>query len=273
MMAVVLLPQLAVSLLPPILVDGSNLALRLGQEPANPSLFAAEAGDFSRVLGLLRDEPRTARASGADCVVFDGIAFNRAHAGREWTDESGLQVAFTADTQSADDLLLSRVREEGAGRPCVGGEILTARQVVALLEGEDDAPLAFSGTLTRSVAIGRSNRAKQQQFLRSVGMQRVGATSHFLSFTEAQRARSLALVRGLQRFGDSVQFTPVAEPAALLVTDDQGLRRRCMALDAPPAILGRQQLYNWLGNLAVEREDEELRAVAADPPAEAGDGA
>ena len=43
-----------------------------------------------------------------------------------------------------------------------------------------------------------------------------------------------------------VSYEQLDAPTTIVVTDDRGLRRRCLDLPVPPIVLGSNQLYNWL---------------------------
>ena len=96
-------------------------------------------------------------------------------------------------------------------------------------------------------ASGKSKRDKREAFLKTCGLTRMGDTVHLLAYDDVQQARSLALMRGLCMLERGiVRIERLANPAALVVSDDRGLRRRCFSLASPPVVLGRKQWENWL---------------------------
>lgn len=88
-------------------------------------------------------------------------------------------------------------------------------------------------------------------------MPRVGDRACLPAFTEAQRQRSIALLRGLKKLQDVVCFYTLDSPKTIVVSDDRGLRRRCLDLPVPAVILGSAQLYNWLTWFPTEFPDDD----------------
>jgi hypothetical protein len=132
---------------------------------------------------------------------------------------------------------------------------LSAHEAVELLAKGDVPRPVIVATRQRAVP-GKAERMRRESFLKACGLPRLGDTTHIIAFNEAQRERSVNLVRGLQKLGPTIiTFRQLEEPALLLVTDDRGLRRRAMA-NSPAAVLGRMQLFNWLHSIGGAREVE-----------------
>jgi len=260
-----------------IFLDACNLQLFV--EPARPSsLNSMQVDDLSRRLLLLSRyvaylDPYTVDVPDGEppatvCAVFDGAAFHGEHAGCQWQqcDEPegvpaggcspGLRVVFTEKRASADDVLLQMVQEEGAKVGCAVPEQISAKQAGALLSQEPLPRPVVAAVRQRSLA-GRSKREQREAFLRTCGLPRVGDIAHLPAFTEAQRERSIALLRGLDKLENAVTYSRLDKPVAMVVSDDRGLRRRCFELPCPPVVLGRNQLLNWLSWLPAELEEQD----------------
>ena len=54
-----------------------------------------------------------------------------------------------------------------------------------------------------------------------------------------------------------VTFRQLDSPAALVVSDDRSLRRRCIGLPHPALVLSSSQLYYWLDWLPPEFKPED----------------
>ena len=88
----------------------------------------------------------------------------------------------------------------------------------------------FAATLLKSAA-GKGKRSKREAFLRTCGLNRMGDTVHLPVYEELQQERALALICGLHALERGVvRIERLSNPAALVVSDDRGLRRRCFAL-------------------------------------------
>jgi len=259
-----------------VLLDACNLQINV--EPASPSSLSTISIDhlpsrlhrLSRYLSYLDpwtdDLPIDEDPPAAVTAVFDGTAYHSAHADATWlqSDEElgapagghsdGLRVMFTRGvTHSADDQLLVMAKAAGDSSQPRPPRPISAKQALAdLQDGELPRPV-YRATRLKAVS-GKAERKKREAFLSQSGMPRIGDVAHFPAFTEAQRARSIALLRGLAKLNDVVSFHQLDSPAAILVSDDRGLRRRCVELPHPPVVLGSSQFWNWLDWLPPEDE-------------------
>lgn len=236
-----------------ILLDASNLQLGL-----RPSLISAhpdiDSFDTPKLAARLDKLAKALGGSGLQTeAVFDAGAFGGVHEGARWLcepdlpDANPLTISFTSNLDSADDALVGRAQEigEAAGAPRPAAE--TAGHARTLLESELASPRpVFAVTLLKS-ASGKSKRDKREAFLRTVGLTRMGDTVHLPTFDATQQERSLALMRGLKSLERGVlRVERLDHPAALVVSDDRGLRRRCFNLPNPPVVFGRSQFLNAL---------------------------
>ena len=241
-----------------ILLDASNLQLSLRPGLQNLNLCSQDIDLLPRKLDHL------GKALGSEEIraIFDGAAFDGAHAGKEWecdqevSEALPLQVRFTAERESADDALVALAQQIGESSGSSAPEIVGTGHVRHVLEQEtlpSPTPV-FAATLLKS-AMGKGKRDKREAFLRTCGLIRMGDTVHLPCFDTTQHDRTLALIRGLHSIERGVvRVSQLSDPAAMVVTDDRGLRRRCFQLANPPVVFGRQQFQNWM-----ERLDEEYR--------------
>ena len=262
-----------------LLLDACNLQLHLSASPQEHlRLTSADADDLHKLLSRLThtamsdiqrhlqhepatsllDTPKPSETLLATTAVFDGRAWDGAWASMQSdpysTDEYGnpLHVVFTDTTSSADDLLYDMARSDAAGRePAAALSGAEAEKLFAA-----GGPVVVAATRNRSLA-GRAQRERREAFLRNCGLPRIGDNAHLPGLNEAQRSRSLGLIKGLRKLGpEAVSFIHVADPATLVVSDDRGLRRRCMKLPSPPLVLGRAQFFNWLYSLEADGTEE-----------------
>ena len=194
-------------------------------------------------------------------VVFDGKAFYGVHAGCTWLGgEDGPTITFTERAENADDAIAQLC---DACEPQSPPRIVTSKQAVAICEQplpESQSNGAISATLVRAPQ-GKKDRDRIEAHLRGVGLRNLGQTMCMPLLTEAQRERSLNVVRGLKRLGnvknDPIKFVHLPEPPALVVTDDRGLARRCSTRAEPCAVLTSAQLAVWLARFMPDDYDEE----------------
>lgn len=222
------------------------------------SLMRTSAGETD--LGELIDR-LLAHPTISDCeVVFDGAAFHGEHMGKAWTGgEDSMSITFTERMLSADDAIVQLC---GLCEQAAPPKQLTGKQAVALCEWEpeevDAGVGAISATLLKSPS-GRKKRKSVEAHLSGVGLRNVGQTMSMPLLTAPQRARSLAVARGLERLGgirDPIKFVHLPAPGAVVVTDDRGLARRCSTMAKPAIVLTSSQFASWLGNLLPDEEDE-----------------
>lgn len=235
-----------------VFIDASNLQLVLRPGGASLAVHSLDVAELPRRLGALAE---LLGGSPAVHAVFDGASFGRAHEGASWTcEDPTIRVAFTDGARtSADDALVALAQEAGAAARAPPAEAVSSGRAIELLErgALSSAPAGgvLAATLKRS-ASGKSKRDTREAFLKTVGLTKMGDTAHLPAFTEAQRARSLALARGMHKLDrGTLALSHLEAPAAIVVSDDRGLRRRCFALPNPPAVLGRSQLFNLLDAL------------------------
>ncbi|KAL1500383.1 hypothetical protein AB1Y20_013040 [Prymnesium parvum] len=260
-----------------IVIDASNLQLAVTPGVAS-SLSSRSIHDFSHSLHLLSrylayldpwDDslPPDAPPPATITAVYDGTAYYGEHASQLWRQrdepggapaggsEDGIRVKFTdGPTASADDELVRMVQECGGEEPRPSRR-LSALDAIEALGGELPGPVV-AVTRLRSMS-GRAQRKQREAFLSSCGLPRVGDMTCLPAFTEAQRSRSIALLRGLKKLQDTVSFSVLDSPRTILVSDDRGLRRRCLALPTPPVVLGSSQLFNWLTWFPTEFPEDE----------------
>tara|TARA_B100000780_G_scaffold273946_1_gene238242 strand:+ start:144 stop:815 length:672 start_codon:yes stop_codon:yes gene_type:complete len=198
----------------------------------------------------------------SDCeVVFDGKAFYGVHAGCTWLGgEDGPTITFTERAENADDAIAQLC---DACEPQSPPRIVTSKQAVAICEQplpESQSNGAISATLVRAPQ-GKKDRDRVEAHLRGVGLRNLGQTMCMPLLTEAQRERSLNVVRGLKRLGnvknDPIKFVHLPEPPALVVTDDRGLARRCSTRAEPCAVLTSAQLAVWLARYLPDDYDDD----------------
>lgn len=211
--------------------------------------------DVGELIDRLLEHPTI-----SDCeVVFDGAAFHGEHMGCAWSGgEDSISITFTDRMVSADDTIVQLC---GLCEQAAPPKQLTGKQAVALCEREPedgDAGLgAVAATLLKSPS-GRSQRKRVEAHLSGVGLRNVGQTMSMPLLTGPQRARSLAVARGLARLGgDPIKFVHLPAPGAVVVTDDRGLARRCSTMAQPAMVLTSSQFASWLGNLMQDDEEEE----------------
>ena len=194
-------------------------------------------------------------------VVFDGKAFYGVHAGCTWLGgEDGPTITFTERAENADDAIAQLC---DACEPQSPPRIVTSKQAVAICEQplpESQSNGAISATLVRAPQ-GKKDRDRVEAHLRGVGLRNLGQTMCMPLLTEAQRERSLNVVRGLKRLGnvknDPIKFVHLPEPPALVVTDDRGLARRCSTRAEPCAVLTSAQLAVWLARYLPDDYDDD----------------
>jgi len=240
-----------------LLIDGSNLSLRFAASP-NPTLYSPDGE--TNVGALLAEMLQHPQLSDAE-VVFDGKAFYGVHAGCTWLGgEDGPTITFTERAENADDAIAQLC---DACEPQSPPRIVTSKQAVAICEQplpESQSNGAISATLVRAPQ-GKKDRDRIEAHLRGVGLRNLGQTMCMPLLTEAQRERSLNVVRGLKRLGnvknDPIKFVHLPEPPALVVTDDRGLARRCSTRAEPCAVLTSAQLAVWLARFMPDDYDEE----------------
>ena len=235
-----------------VVLDASNL--QLGLRPGGATL-ALSSLDVSRLHERHNMMVRTL-GSGSEVrtmALFDGSAFNGEYAGDEWEcdpeapDAAPVCVRFTDKRVSADDAVVAFAQEIGGAAESPGAEAVSSGSARATLEQDLPEPRpVFAATLLKS-AMGKGKRDKREAFLRTCGLMRMGDTVHLPAYDEKQQERALALVRGLHKFERGViRMEVLRRPAAIVVSDDRGLRRRCFSLASPPVVLGRKQWENWL---------------------------
>ena len=255
----------AASMIGNIYIDSSNLQLDLRPGLATLGLTSLEQPNLPARLDAMS---KAFSPAAQVLAVFDGAAFDGEHAGQSWTcdpevpDATPLRVVFTDNPrESADDMLVALAQEAGDAAGSSAAEPVSSGAARALLETmtleeappSDDPPPIFAATLLKS-AMGKGKRDKREAFLRTCGLLRMGDTVHLPTFLPVQQERSLALVRGIHRIERGVvSIAQIERPAAMVVSDDRGLRRRCFALAHPPVVLGRAQFFNMLDRLMLER--------------------
>jgi len=223
--------------------------------PAPPS----KPGE-TNVGALLAEMMQHPQLSDAE-VVFDGKAFYGVHAGCTWLGgEDGPTITFTERAENADDAIAQLC---DACEPQSPPRIVTSKQAVAICEQplpESQSNGAISATLVRAPQ-GKKDRDRVEAHLRGVGLRNLGQTMCMPLLTEAQRERSLNVVRGLKRLGnvknDPIKFVHLPEPPALVVTDDRGLARRCSTRAEPCAVLTSAQLAVWLARYLPDDYDDD----------------
>ena len=223
--------------------------------PAPPS----KPGE-TNVGALLAEMLQHPQLSDAE-VVFDGKAFYGVHAGCTWLGgEDGPTITFTERAENADDAIAQLC---DACEPQSPPRIVTSKQAVAICEQplpESQSNGAISATLVRAPQ-GKKDRDRVEAHLRGVGLRNLGQTMCMPLLTEAQRERSLNVVRGLKRLGnvknDPIKFVHLPEPPALVVTDDRGLARRCSTRAEPCAVLTSAQLAVWLARYLPDDYDDD----------------
>lgn len=204
----------------------------------------------------------------------------------EAPDAAPVAVRFTEVRVSADDAVVAFAQDVGDTASAPRAEIVTSGHARSVLEQPLPVPRpVFAATLLKS-AMGKGKRDKyaitnrtaglamcrrylpllqelllsrptsrrvlnrREAFLRTCGLTKMGDTVHLPCFDETQQERALNLIRGLHSLERGVvRIEMLTQPAALVVSDDRGLRRRCFQLGCPPVVLGRKQWENWLMRL------------------------
>jgi hypothetical protein len=266
-----LLPLASGALITNILIDASNLQLRLGEPSSAVSksdLWALEMPGLRKRLDAVThalspsEEVRTT-------AVFDGRAFDNLYVGESWdcppfSAESGpVGVSFTLERESADDTIVMLAQELGLAAGAPRADDVTSGNARSTLEQELTQPAkpVFAATLLKSAA-GKGKRSKREAFLRTCGLLKMGDTVHLPAFDESMQMRSLSLVRGLHALERGIiRFQRLSSPSTMVITDDRGLRRRCFALANPPVVFGRNQLYNWMERVEPFTKDEDEEAA------------
>ena len=239
-----------------VLLDASNLQLGLRPGGAALGLSSLEVPRLHERIDVVVRKLMTADAADigiSTTALFDGGAFDGVHASTEWEcapeapDAAPVRVQFTKVRESADDALVARAQAVGDAALTPRVEPVTSGHARSMLEQQLPWPRpVFAATLLKSAA-GKGKRDKREAFLRTCGLLRMGDTVHLPVFDETQQERALALIRGLHALERGVvRLEMLTEPAALVVSDDRGLRRRCFSLPAPPVVLGRKQWEKWL---------------------------
>ena len=266
-----------------VLIDACNLQLNV--ETARPSSLESRTIDalprrlhlLARYLAYLDpwsdDVPLDVDAPAAITAVFDGSAFYGEHAAATWVqrDEAegapagcggdGLRVVFTqGPTYSADDAILALATEAAGGAPPQPPLQISAKKALADLEAGELPRPVIRATRLKAVS-GKAERKRREAFLNSCGLPRIGDTAHLPAFTAAQRERSISLVRGLSKLGDVITFRQLNMPNAIVVSDDRGLRRRCLDLPLPPVVLSSSQFYHWLDWLPPDPEEDDVEEL------------
>jgi len=251
----------AVSNIGTILLDASNLQFSLRPGLSTPSLCSM---DFAGV-SLPERLDRVAKLLKSDKIhaVFDGRSFEEQYAGEAWDcdpeipDATRIHVSFTGERESADDILVQLAQEIGSEAASPSAEIVTTGSIKTILEQPMTAPKPVFGVTLLKSAAGKGKRDKREAFLKTCGLMRMGDTVHLPAFEESQQQRSLALMRGLHSLERGiVRVERLNDAAALVVTDDRGLRRRCFQLANPPVVFGRAPFFNWMERLALEAEND-----------------
>ena len=233
-----------------ILLDASNLQLNLRPGGLALNLCSLDCPELPAQLDKMT---KLFSPAAAVTAVFDGSAFDGAHAGRSWKcdpevpDATPLLVKFTALRESADDELVSLAQELGAAANSLPSEPTTSKAIRHTLEQPPDATApVYAVTLLKS-AMGKSKRDKREAFFKTCGLHRMGDTVHLPTFLPAQRERSLGLMRGMHSIERGVlSFAKLEGATTVVVSDDRGLRRRCFALANTPVVLGRSQFFNMM---------------------------
>lgn len=276
-----------------ILLDASNLQLNLRPGGAALNLCSLDVPELPRQLDATS---KLFAPQASLTAIFDGAAFDGVHADANWEcdrempEATPIKVSFTSRLASADDALVELAQELGAAAQSSPSEPTTTKHMRHVLEQPvlADSPPVYAATLLKSAA-GKSKRDKRevcgsgvaprsssedvtvsahalhcaQAFFKTCGLHRMGDTVHLPTFLPLQRERSLAIVRGLHSIERGVlRFERIERPAALVVSDDRGLRRRCFALAHPPVVMGRNQFFNMLRQADAQREDEQEEELA-----------
>ena len=239
-----------------LFLDCCNLQLQLSHQGNNLRLESPHVDELTDKLRVLTQsflpslDPTASLPQTEIHAIFDGRAFHGKFATMRsdgmQLDQRGnrMQVVFTDTTASADDLLYTKLSQCNQGlQPAVG---ISSAEVEEILTRPKEEACVFEATRLRSLS-GAAHRSRREAFMRTCGLPRVGDVSHFPGLCEAQRARSLGLVKGVRKLPPGlVSFKHVREPVSILVSDDRGLRRRCMSLASPPLVFGRAQFYSLL---------------------------
>lgn len=239
-----------------ILLDACNLGL-LWAPGCN--VHSPVCPYFPDKLRLLHGSPATeAYSPRSSRAVFDGNAFHREHSEQDFGPGSGgdeIHVSFTRASSSADDAIIASVSQlcDATTPSASWTEQLSSKKAFAMLESPAH-PAAMTVTLQRGTA-GLGQRLQKEKFLQTMGLKNVGQTIWLLAYTQKQRERSLALLRGLRDFRDCVSCRPVNDPVAIVASDDRGLRRRAALLTSPTVVVGKMQLFNWMDALALQASE------------------
>ena len=241
-----------------VILDASNLQLGLRPGLSNLGLSSLDVPRLHErmdvmVRALDGDAADVDASAASTTALFDGGAFDSKYANARWDCDpespgaAPVAVCFTDVRVSADDAVVAFAEEVGSAADAPRAELVTTGHARSLLEaGLDSPPPVFAATLLKS-AMGKGKRDKREAFLRTCGLTKMGDTVHLPCFDATQRARALALIRGLHAIERGViRIEMLSKPAALVVSDDRGLRRRCFTLGHPPVVLGRRQWENWL---------------------------
>jgi len=236
-----------------VVLDASNLQLGLRPGGATLSLSSLDVPRLPERLDVMMRLLAPEGGEVSATALFDGGAFDGVHAATEWeceaeaADSAPVRVRFTKERESADDAVVALAQAIGEAAQAPSAEAVTSGNARSVLEQTlPTPPPVFTATLLKS-AMGKGKRSKRESFLRTCGLTRMGDTVHLPVFEESQQTRALALVRGLHSLERGVvRFERLSAPAALVVSDDRGLRRRCFSLPCPPVVLGRKQWENWL---------------------------
>ena len=232
-----------------IVLDASNLQLGLRPGLSVPSLSSLDVPRLAERMDVMT-RLLTERAGGGDApgetlttAIFDGSAFDGLHAGTEWTcdpeapEASPVTVRFTDARVSADDAVVAFTQEIGSVSEAPRAEPSTTGHARSVLEQPLAAPRPiFAVTLLKS-AMGKGKRDKREAFLRTVGLTKMGDTVHLPAYDDTLQDRSLNLIRGLHSLERGiVRIEKLTRPTMLVVSDDRGLRRRCIQLAHPPVV-------------------------------------
>ena len=243
-----------------VILDGSNLQLNLRPGGATLSLASLDVPRLherhDRVIKILQQDDT---APPPTTTFFDGGAFNGDHAGAEWEcdpeapDAAPVSVSFTKVEVRADDAVVQLAQDIGSAAGSPVAELITTGHARSILEKELPMPRPVLAVTLLKSAMGKGKRDKRESFLRTVGLTKMGDTVHMPLYDEMQQERALSLMRGLHSLERGVvRIDWLAKPAAMVVSDDRGLRRRCLSLANPPLVLGRKQWENWLARIELE---------------------
>ena len=165
-----------------------------------------------------------------------------------------VSVRFTKVEVRADDAVVQLAQEVGGAAGSPVAELITTGHARHVLEQEElPTPRPILAVTLLKSAMGKGKRDKREAFLRTVGLTKMGDTVHMPLYDEMQQERALGLMRGLHSLERGiVRIDWLSKPAAMVVSDDRGLRRRCLSLANPPVVLGRKQWENWLTRIELK---------------------